>query len=164
MASNNLLKRLLDTGMTFSGMTQEQAEKIVKELVKAGQARRKDSAAIIEQLISRSRDAGGAAVATLQAELTKQLGRIAARLDGVEQRVEELAQKVGLVSKPAPAPVAQPSPAKKAPAKKAPAKKAAAKKAAAPKSPAKKAPAKKAAAKKAPAKKAAAKKAPAKKA
>ena len=148
MASNNLIKRLLDTGVMFTGMTQEQAEKIVKELVKAGQARRKDSAAMIEQLISRSRDAGGAAVASLQAELSKQLGRIAARLDGVEQRVEELAQKVGLMSKPAPAP------APAAPAKKAPAKKAAAKKA----------PAKKAAAKKAPAKKAAAKKAPAKKA
>ena len=150
MASNNLIKRLLDTGVMFTGMTQEQAEKIVKELVKAGQARRKDSAAMIEQLISRSRDAGGAAVASLQAELSKQLGRIAARLDGVEQRVEELAQKVGLMSKPAPAP----APAPAAPAKKAPAKKA----------PAKKAPAKKAAAKKAPAKKAAAKKAPAKKA
>ncbi|MFM7684527.1 MAG: hypothetical protein ACKPDI_01215 [Actinomycetota bacterium] len=147
MASNNLLKRLLDTGVMFTGMTQEQAEKIVKEMVKAGQARRKDSAAIIEQLISRSRDAGGAAVASLQAELTKQLGRLATRLDGLEQRVEEVAQRIGLMSKPAP--VSAPEPAKKAPAKKAPAKKAPAKKA-----PAKKAPAKKAPAKKAPAKKA----------
>jgi polyhydroxyalkanoate synthesis regulator phasin len=157
MASNNLLKRLLDTGVMFTGMTQDQAEKIVKDLVKAGQARRKDSAAIVEMLVNRGRDAGGAAVASLQAELAKQLGRIAARLDGVEQRVEELAQKVGLVSKPAPAAPApaQTETAKKAPAKKAPAKKAAAKKApAAAKAPAKKAPAKKAAAKKAPAKKA----------
>ena len=157
MASNNLLKRLLDTGVMFTGMTQEQAEKIVKELVKAGQARRKDSAVIIEQLISRSRDAGGAAVASLQAELTKQLGRLATRLDGLEQRVEEVAQRVGLMSKPAPAPVPEPAKkaaAKKAPATKTPAKKAAAKKAPATKTPAKKAPAKKAAAKKAPAKKA----------
>ena len=153
MSGNALIKRLLDAGMQFTGMTQEQAEKIVKELVKAGEARRKDSAKLVEALLSRSRDVGGSTLAALQSEVAKQFGRIAGRLDTIEQRVEDLAQRVGLVSKPTASP-APASPAPSAPAKKAPAKKAPAKKAPAKKAPAKKAPAKKAPAKKAPAKKA----------
>ncbi|MBI4936309.1 MAG: hypothetical protein HY828_20720 [Actinobacteria bacterium] len=144
MSANALIKRLLDAGMQFTEMSQEQAEKIVKELVKGGQAKRKDSEKLVEDLVSRGRDAGESAVASLQAELSKQLGRFASRLDDLEGRVEEMAQKVGLVNKPAPAAPAKKAPAKKAPAKKAPAKKAAAKKAPAKKAPAKKAPAKKA--------------------
>jgi polyhydroxyalkanoate synthesis regulator phasin len=156
MSGNALIKRLLDAGMQFTGMTQEQAEKIVKELVRNGQARRKDSEKLVEELVSRGREVTETAVAAMQAEWTKQLGRFAARLDDIESNVEDIAQKLGITKKPAPA-------AKKAPAapaaKKAPAKKAA--------PAAKKAPAKKAApaAKKAPAAKTApAKKAPAKKA
>jgi polyhydroxyalkanoate synthesis regulator phasin len=160
MSANALIKNLLDAGMQFTEMSQERAEKIVKELVKNGQARRKDSAQMVEDLVSRGREAGGSALASFQAELTKQLGRFASRLDDLESRVEDIAQKLG-VTKAAPA---KKAPAKKAPAKKAPAKKAPAKKAPAKKAPAKKAPAKKAPAKKAPAKKAPAKKAPAKKA
>jgi polyhydroxyalkanoate synthesis regulator phasin len=166
MASHHTIKRLLDAGMHFTEMTQEQAERIVKELVKNGEARRKDSEKLVEELVSRGREAGGAAVATAQQELTKQLGKFASRLDEIEAMIEELAKKLGIVNaKPAPAASsATAAPATKAPAKKAPAKKAPAKKAPAKKAAAKKAPAKKAAAKKAPAKKAAAKKAPAKKA
>ena len=153
MTTKPLLKKLLDTGVTFTGITQGQAEKIVKELVKAGEARRKDSAKLVEALLSRSRDVGGSTLAALQSEVAKQFGRIAGRLDTIEQRVEDLAQRIGLVSKPtatpAPASSAPTAPTKKAPAKKAPAKKAPAKKAAAKKAPAKKAPAKKAPAKKA---------------
>jgi polyhydroxyalkanoate synthesis regulator phasin len=153
MSGHTLFKRLLDAGMQFTEMTQEQAERIVKELIKSGQARKKDSEKMVEELLSRGREAGGSAVASMQSELTKQLGKIAGRLDDIETRVEELAMKVGVTGKPAPAPAAAPAPVA-APVKKAPAKKAPAKKAAAKKAPAKKAPAKKAAAKKAPAKKA----------
>ena len=156
MTSHNVLKRLLDAGMQFTEMSQEQAERIVKELVKNGQARRKDSEKMVEELMSRGREAGGSAVASLQSEISKQLGRFAGRLDDIEARVEEIAKKLGIAGTAGDAPAAAPAPAaaKKAPAKKAPAKKAAAKKAPAKKAPAKKAPAKKAAAKKAPAKKA----------
>ena len=147
MSANSLIKRLLDAGMQFTAMSQEQAEKIVKDLVKTGHAKRKDSQAMVDELVARGREAGGAAFAQVQGELTKQLGRFAGRLDELERRVEDLAQKVGLASKLAPAP--EPTPAKKAPAKKAGATKAPAKKAAATKAPAKKAPAKKAAAKQA---------------
>jgi polyhydroxyalkanoate synthesis regulator phasin len=151
MSGNALIKRLLDAGMQFTGMTQEQAEKIVKELVRNGQARRKDSEKLVEELVSRGREVTESAVAAMQAEWAKQLGRFAARLDDIESNVEEIAQKLGITKKPAPAAAKSAAPATKAPAKKAAAKKA----------PAKKAPAKKAApaAKKAPAKKAPAKKA-----
>ncbi|MEQ1703006.1 MAG: hypothetical protein ABMA25_23100, partial [Ilumatobacteraceae bacterium] len=141
MSGNPLLKRLLDAGMQFTEMSQEQAEKLVKEFVKNGQARRKDSEHLVQQFVERGRSATEQIVSTVQAELTKQLGKFASRLDEIEGRVEELAQKVGIASKPAvkkaaaakkaaPAPAAAPvktaAPAKKAPATKAPAKKAAA--------------------------------------
>ena len=61
MSANSLIKRLLDAGMQFTEMSQEQAEKIVKELVKSGQARRKDSEKLVEELVSRGREAGESA-------------------------------------------------------------------------------------------------------
>ena len=113
MSGNPLLKRLLDAGMQFTEMSQGQAEKLVKELVKNGEARRKDSEQLVHQLVGRGRSATEQVVSAVQAELTKQLGKFASRLDEIEGRVEELAQKVGIASKKAAAPV------KKAPVKKA---------------------------------------------
>ena len=157
MSANPILKRLLDAGVQFTGTSQEQAEKLVKEFVKAGQARRKDSEALVHAIVERGRTATEQAVAAVQAEITTQVSRFAGRIDDLEARVEEIAARLGLASK-APAKKTTVAPAAKTAS--------APKKAAAKKSPAKKAPApKKAAAKKAPApKKAAAKKAPAPKA
>jgi polyhydroxyalkanoate synthesis regulator phasin len=145
-------------------MSQDQAEKLVKEFVKAGQARRKDSGDLVDQLVTRGRETTEQILGNIRSEVSRQLGKFADRLDDIERQVKDLAKRSGVVPSPAkkavstaPAGAATKAPAKKAPAKK----KAAAKKAA----PVKKAPAKKkAAAKKAPAKKAPAKKAPAKKA
>ena len=156
MSGTSLLKRMLDAGMQFTEMSQEQAEKLVKEFVKAGQARRKDSSELVQQLVDRGRTATEQWVSAAQSEIGKQLNRFAGRLDEVESRVEELAARIGLTSPVKKAPVKEAAPAAAAPAKEAPAKKAAPTK----KAPAKKAPAKKAA----PTKKAPAKKAPAKKA
>jgi len=147
MATNTLLKRMLDAGMHFTEMSQDNAERLVKDFVKSGQVRRKDSEKTVQQLVDRGRSATEQVVATVQSEISKQLGRFADRLDGVEERVEELAQRLGIKAKKAA--VKKAAPVKKAAAKKAaPVKKAAVKKAA---------PVKKAAAKKAaPVKKAAA--------
>ena len=155
MTGTPLLKRMLDAGMQFTGTSQDQAEKLVKEFVKAGQARRKDTEDLVRQVVERGRTATEHLVATVQAEVNRQMNRVAGRLDELEGRVEEIAKKLGLPSKPAKKAAAKPA-VKKAPAKAAaPAKKAPAKNAPAKKAPAKKAPAKKAPAKKAPAKKAA---------
>ena len=112
MPGNPLLKRLLDAGMQFTEMSQEQAEKLVKEFVKTGQTRRKDSEQMVQQLVDRGRNATEQIVSTVQAELSKQLGRVAGRLDDIEDRLEDLAQRVGLSAKKA-------APATKAAAKKA---------------------------------------------
>ncbi|MDO8389201.1 MAG: hypothetical protein Q7V57_01845 [Actinomycetota bacterium] len=147
MTGSPLLKRMLDAGVQFTETSQEQAEKLVKEFVKAGQARRKDSEELVRTVVERGRTASEHLVATVQAELNKQLGRFAGRLDELEARVEDLAKRLGLPSKPA----KKASAKKAAPTTQTPVKKVALAK----KAPAKKAPAKKAPAKKAPAKKAA---------
>jgi len=157
MADNNLLKRLLDAGSQFTGMSQDQAEKLVKEFVKVGEARRKDTEKLVQRLIERGRDATEHLVAAVQSEVSKQLGLFASRLDDVEDRIEDLAERLGIAS------IATKAAARVPNATATPAKKASAKKASAKKAPAKKAPAKKTAAKKTAAKKAA-KKSPAKKA
>ena len=154
MTGSPLLKRLLDTGAQFTEMSQKNAEKLVAVFSKAGQIRRKDAEKTVQQLVERGRATTEHVISLIQAEVSKQLGRFAKRLDDVEARVEDVAGNLGLASKVS---------AKKA----APAKKAAVKPAAGPsgvakvvtrKTAAKKATVKKAAAKKAPAKKAAAKK------
>jgi len=167
MTAQPLLKRLLDAGLQFTDTTQDQAEKLVREFVKNGQARRKDTEVLVDQIVARGRGAAEQLLATVQAEVTRHTARLTAQLDELEARVDDLAARLG-VSVPgkksaSAAPATAPAAAKKAPAKKAAAKKAAAKKVAAKKAPAKKVAAKKAPAKKAaaatPAKKAAAKKA-----
>src|SRR5262245_7420087 len=124
--STPLINRLLDAGIEFSDMSQDRAQKLVKQLVKDGRARRKDSEDLVQRLIDRGRDSTEHLVGAIQSEITRQLGRFAKRLDNVESQVEEIAQKLGIATKPV----------KKAPAKKAPASKATG---AAKKAPAKKA-------------------------
>ena len=132
MTGTPLLKRMLDAGMQFTGTSQEQAERLVKEFVKAGQARRKDTEDLVRQVVERGRTATEHVVAAVHAEVNKQMAKFAGRIDELEARVEEIAKRLGL-----------PSSAGKL-STKAPAKKTAAKKTAAKKTPAKKTPAKKA--------------------
>lgn len=156
--AKNVIKRMLDAGMQFSEMSQATAERVVSELVKLGQVKRRDAESTIQALVDRGRDVSERAATALQTEFLTQLGRLAQRLDDIEDRVEEVGSMLADVvtrrtSAKEPAAAAT-APAKKAPAKKtaarkAPAKKTAAKKTAATKAPAKKAPAKRTAAKKA---------------
>lgn len=139
----NMIKRLLDAGMQFTEMSQSSADKLVRDLVHNGQLRRKDAEKTVQQLLERGRTTSEQLVATVQAEVNKQVARVTDRLDGIEHRLEELASKLGVGQPVAPAAPAKPDATEKAPAKKASAaKKAPAKKAAAAtKAPAKKAPA-----------------------
>ena len=101
MATNPLLKRMLDAGMQVTEMSQKQAEKLVKEFVKTGQARKKDGDEMVRQIVDRGRSLSEQIVASVQAELAKQMSKFAVRLDDVEGRVEALAAKVGLAAKTA---------------------------------------------------------------
>jgi polyhydroxyalkanoate synthesis regulator phasin len=155
--ADNVIKRLVDAGVEFTGLSQSKAEALVRKLVRDGELRRKDAEVAVATLVGRGKDTAEAIVVTLQREISAQLDKLSARVDDVEHRVEELVSTlVARTAGSSPA-ASGPAPTTSA-AKKAPAKKAAAKKAPAKKAAAKKAPAKKAAAKKAPAKKAAAKK------
>jgi polyhydroxyalkanoate synthesis regulator phasin len=153
MTAPPLLQRLFDTGAQFTEMSQKHAEKAVAEFVKAGDLRRKDAEKAVQHLVERGRATTEHVISLIQAEVSKQLGRFALRLDDVESRIEEVAGNLGFASKsPAHRKAAGPSGVAKVTARKASVKRAPAKKAAAKKAAAKKAPAKKAAAKKAPAK------------
>jgi polyhydroxyalkanoate synthesis regulator phasin len=111
MSANKIIKRLMDAGMQFTEMSQDQAERLVREFVKQGQTRRKDAEALVAELVERGRLGTEQFAAAVQAEVARQFGRVASRLDELEAQVAELAGKLGV-------------PMKKAPAKKAPAKKA----------------------------------------
>ena len=122
MPANTMLKRLLDAGMQFSEMSQSAAEKLVAELTQTGQVRRKDAEQTVQQLVDRGRASTEQFMSAVQAEVSKQLGRFADRIDDVEDRIEDLADQFGVKAKSkaatVSAPVAEKAPAKKAPAKK----------------------------------------------
>ncbi len=158
--ADNVIKRLVDAGVEFTGVSQAKAESLVRKLVRDGELRRRDAEAAIAALVDRGKDTAETIVVTLQRELSAQLDKLAVRIDDVERRVEEV---IGMVARTTGAATAGTTPA--APVTPAAPKKAAAKKVAAPnKAAAKKVGAKKAAPKKAAADKAAPKKAAAKKA
>jgi polyhydroxyalkanoate synthesis regulator phasin len=161
MAPNDLFKRSLDAGISFSALTQSRAEALVRELVKAGELQADQAREAVVDLLDRSRKNSERLIELIAAEVRSQITSLGlasqADLDRLERRLASLLGSLDKTRKPVKM-AAEPAkgPAKKGPATKAPATKAPAKKK---KAAAKKAPAKKPAAKKAPAKKAPAKKA-----
>ena len=134
------MKKLFDT---VSPMGPDAAEKFVRELLKAGDERRRDAEKIVAEIVAASRKTAEQFGDSVQREVAKQLTKAVKRIDQLEKQVETLtrsleATRAVLVAtaaksvaetiakhKPA-APAA--APAKKVAAKKAPAKKTAAKK------------------------------------
>ena len=163
--NKNSMKKLFDT---VSPMGPEAAEKFVRELLKAGDERRRDAEKIVSEIVAASRKSAEQFGDAVQREVAKQLTKAVKRIDHLEKQVETLtrsleATRAVLVATAAKSvadsvakrkatattttTTAEPvAPAKKATAKKAPAKKTPAKKAAAKKGPIKKAAPKKPAA------------------
>jgi polyhydroxyalkanoate synthesis regulator phasin len=176
VAVNDVFKRLMDAGVGFTQVPKDVAERLAGELSKAGDMRIEEAQRTVQTLVERGRQAGDRVASVVQDEVSRQIGRVIAQLDVIEERLQDLAARVGIgtgsggevvktaVKAPAKRAAAKKAPARKAAAKAAPARKAAAKAAPARKAAAKAAPARKAAAKAAPARKAAAKAAPARKA
>ena len=168
MTNNDLIKRLIDAGLSFTQMSQAKAEEIAKDLQEAGQLRVDEAQATVQELMARGRENTENLMRLVQREVSKQLEAMGVDLSDLEARVEDLAARVGIRTPGAPRsrPGRRPrrSRAKKSTAKKATAKKTTARKTAAKKTTAKRAPAKKSAAKESTAKKTAAKKTTAKKA
>jgi polyhydroxyalkanoate synthesis regulator phasin len=143
MAQNQLFKRYLDAGLQFSQMTQQRAEALVRDLVRAGEVQAEQAQVVVNELVDRSRRNTERFVEQIRAEVRNQLDvaevvtkDVVARL---QAQIDEMrSQHSG--PRPAKKAPATKAAAKKAPPKKAPAKKKAAAKTAAAK---KKAPAKK---------------------
>jgi polyhydroxyalkanoate synthesis regulator phasin len=150
MTDNDLLKRLLDAGMTFTAMTQARAEDLIRDLVRAGEVQAEQAQSVIDELVDRSRRNSERLIDAVRAEIRQQMANLGL---ATKTDVERLERRVADVS------AAQGS--RRATTRKAPARKAtkAAKKSGGRAAGAKKASAKKASAKKAGAKKAGAKKA-----
>jgi polyhydroxyalkanoate synthesis regulator phasin len=155
MAENDLLKRLLDAGMTFTAMTQARAEDLIRDLVRAGEVQAEQAQSVIDELVDRSRRNSERLIDAVRAEIRQQMANLGLATKG---DVERLERKVADVS--AGTPSARKATTRKAAARRASkATKTTAKKAGGRTAGAKKAGAKKAGAKKAGAKKAGAKKA-----
>src|SRR3954471_22244337 len=99
MNGSSVFKRLLETGAQFGELSQKNAERLVSELVKAGDMRRKDAEQTVQRLVERGRATTEHYARLAQAEVSKQLGRLAQRLDEVESRVEEVAAGFGVGSR-----------------------------------------------------------------
>jgi septal ring-binding cell division protein DamX len=171
--NKNSMKKLFDT---VSPMGPDAAEKFVRELLKAGEERRRDAEKIIAEVAVAGRKSAEQFSDAVQREVGKQLTKAVKRIDQLEKQVETLtrsleATRTVLVAtaaksvadtvakrKAASTPTTTTATAAATPEPAAPARKATAKKSPAKKAAAKKAPVKKAAAKKAPITKAAPKK------
>jgi polyhydroxyalkanoate synthesis regulator phasin len=159
MAQNQLFRRYLDAGIQFSQMTQQRAEAIVRDLVKAGEVQAEQTQAMVNDLVERSRKNTDRFVDQIRKEVRNQLevaevvtkdvvARMQAQIDDLRSQLpggrpaKKSGAKKSAAKKTA---VKKKAPAKKAAAKKAPAKKKAAAKKSAAKAPAKTAPAQQAA-------------------
>jgi polyhydroxyalkanoate synthesis regulator phasin len=148
MPENDLLKRLLDAGMTFAAMTQARAEDLVRDLVRAGEVQAEQAQTVIDELVDRSRRNSERLIDAVRAEIRQQMASLGL---ATKTDVERLERRIADVS------AARGT--RKATSKKAPARKATKSTKAAAKSGARTAGARKAGARKAGAKKAGAKKA-----
>jgi polyhydroxyalkanoate synthesis regulator phasin len=183
--AKSTIKTYVEAGAQLTEMSRQQAEAVVKRLVKSGDIRRRDTEHMVQTMLVRGRATTDRISALVQAEVAKQLKALSERFEDVEGRLESLATSIrtgivgaagtvtGSAISPEPAPAASSmadtatsatpstSAAKKSSAKKSGAKKSAktsAKKSGAKKSSSKKSGAKKSTAKKSTAKKSASKK------
>ena len=90
MAQNDIFKRYLDAGMAFTQVSRERAEEFVKDLVKAGELRRKEAEEVVETLVERSRKNTEDLVGLIRQEIADQLRNLG---------LEDLVKRAGLPGK-----------------------------------------------------------------
>jgi polyhydroxyalkanoate synthesis regulator phasin len=141
MAQNDLLKRLLDAGMTFTAMTQARAEDLIRDLVRAGEVQAEQAQGVVDELVDRSRRNSERLIDAVRSEIRQQMANLGLAtkddIDRLERNIADVASR-GPAKKAASAGKGRPAkkasePAKKArPAKQAstPAKRSAAKRSA----------------------------------
>ena len=117
MAQTDLLKKYLDAGLAFTQMTQQRAEAIVKDLVKAGEVQASQATQRRNELVERSRQNTENMFAAIRKEVGEQVKALGL---ATQSDVEALRKEISSLKR-AGAPAAKKAAAapKKAPAKKA---------------------------------------------
>src|SRR5499426_1531731 len=92
MAEDDLLRRLLDAGMTFSAMTQARAEALIRDLVKQGEVQAEQAQATIDELVERSRRNSERWIESVKAEIDQEIASLdLATRDDIERLVTRFA-------------------------------------------------------------------------
>jgi polyhydroxyalkanoate synthesis regulator phasin len=73
MAQNDLLKRYIDAGVSFTALTQSRAERLVRELVKAGELQADQAREAVVDLVERSRKSSERLIELISAEVRSQI-------------------------------------------------------------------------------------------
>ena len=92
MAEDDLLRRLLDAGMTFSAMTQARAESLIRDLVRQGEVQAEQAQATIDELLDRSRRNSERWLEAVRSEIDQQIANLnLATRDDIERLVQRFA-------------------------------------------------------------------------
>ncbi len=73
MPATDALKQYLEAGLEFTELTRKRAEKIVRDLVKAGEVQREHTQQRVDELVERSRHASATFAEAVRTEVTRQL-------------------------------------------------------------------------------------------
>ena len=115
MAQTDLFKRYLDAGLAFTQMTQQRAEAIVKDLVKAGEVQAEQATQRRNEILDRSRKNTEALLATIRKEVREQVKSLGL---ATQSDVAALRKEIASLKGAAKAPAKKAPAAKRAPAKK----------------------------------------------
>jgi polyhydroxyalkanoate synthesis regulator phasin len=127
MAQTDLLKRYLDAGLAFTQLTQQRAESIVRDLVKAGEVQASEATKRRDELVERSRQNTEKLLETVRKEVNDQIRSLGlatqSDVQALRLEIQELrkASKASAATKKAvttPPKTKADAPAKKAPAAK----------------------------------------------
>jgi polyhydroxyalkanoate synthesis regulator phasin len=122
MAQNDLLKRLLDAGMTFTAMTQARAEDLIRDLVRAGEVQAEQAQGVVDELVDRSRRNSERLIDAVRSEIRQQMANLGLAtkddIDRLERKIADVASR-GPAKKAASAGKGRPAKKASGPAKKA---------------------------------------------
>jgi polyhydroxyalkanoate synthesis regulator phasin len=94
MASQDPWKHYLEAGLEFTELTRKRAEKVVRDLVKAGEVQRHEAQERIEELLERSRKTTESFGEAVRKEVTRQMQAL-----GLVQPVKQAAEKTTATAK-----------------------------------------------------------------
>jgi polyhydroxyalkanoate synthesis regulator phasin len=74
--ANDLFRRLLDSGVAFTQMTQQRAEAIVRDLVRAGEVQSEQTSQLVQDILDRSRQNTERLLETIRSEIREQVAAL----------------------------------------------------------------------------------------